>query len=75
MEYEVTGCINCPLCKTEFNLTYYCDHPDNSNFSFIIELDANDDLITPDRCPLNNYPLMIKKKNWQIFENFWNKNN
>lgn len=75
MEHEVSGCIDCPLCKIDFGLNYYCAHPENEEYAFVIELDKDEELITPNNCPLNKYPLMIKKKNWQVFENFWSKNN
>lgn len=75
MEYIVAGCINCPLCKIDFGLNYYCGHPKFEEYSFIIELGDNEEPITPDGCPLNQYPLMLKKRDWQVFANFWNIKN
>ena len=75
MEFIVSGCKDCPLCKIDFGLKYYCGHPKFNEYFVMIELDENEELITPDDCPLESFPLMIKKRGWQVFENFWSIQN
>lgn len=72
MELMVSGCTDCPLCCVDFGLSYYCNHP---IADFTIKVDENENPITPLYCPLNSYPLMIKNKEWQSFEAFWEREN
>ncbi len=76
-EYLVSSCNDCPLTKLNFGLTYFCGHPyfDDSEKFLMIEEDKNEDLITPEECPLKSYPLMLKTKEWQLFETFWEREN
>jgi hypothetical protein len=41
----------------------------------MIESDIYENPITPEECPLSEQPIIIYKKRWQTFENFWNKEN
>lgn len=75
MECNVTGCVDCPLCGIDFGIQYYCNHPDVDDEHFFIDIDENENPVTPINCPLNSYPLMIKNKNWQSFEYFWKREN
>lgn len=75
MEINIKGCSDCPLCKNDFDLGYYCGHPKLEDFFFSIYLDEENNPITPDFCPLDYSPLLLRKKAWQVFQNFWNKEN
>ena len=75
MEFMVSGCKDCPLCKIDFGLRYHCGHPAFEEYFIMIDVDDDDELITPNICPLNNYPLMIKNKKWQKLEIFWDREN
>jgi hypothetical protein len=75
MEKLITGCEDCPLCCFDVDFGFYCSHPEFEDKIMVIERDSEEGLITPDFCPLDENPLMLKKKMWQIFENFWLKEN
>lgn len=75
MELFIKGCEDCPLCCCDIDLGFYCAHPEFDELHMPIEKDIDENLITPDFCPLEESPLMLKKKMWQIFENFWLKEN
>lgn len=75
MEVYIKGCENCPLCRNDFDLGTYCGHPKLEDFFFSIEADEENRLITPSFCPLEHSPLLLRKKTWQIFENYWNRQN
>jgi hypothetical protein len=75
MQLTISGCIDCPLCNINFNLDYYCSHPKFDEVAFIIKTGEDEDPITPEECPLNEYPLIVAKKEWHHFEDFWNKEN
>jgi len=75
MELTVTGCEYCPLYKIELGLVHYCGHPEFFEDDLFIQIDENENPITPKECPLNSYPLMIRNREWQVFEDFWSKEN
>jgi hypothetical protein len=75
MEYIVSSCNNCPLCKIDFGLKYHCGHPSFDDYYLMLDVDEKDYLITPDICPLNDYPLMLKNKKWQKMELFLDREN
>jgi hypothetical protein len=75
MQLTVSGCIDCPLCSINFNLDYFCSHPNFDENALIIKTNEKEDPITPKECPLNDFPIMIKRKEWQHFEDFWNRQN
>ena len=75
MEKFINGCEDCPLCCFDLELGFYCAHPDFDDKFMEIEKDSENELITPDFCPLDDHPLMLKKRNWQLFEYFWLREN
>jgi hypothetical protein len=75
MEFTVTGCIDCPMYKVDLGFVHYCGHPQFYEGDLFLQIDDEENPITPEECPLNDYPLMIRNKNWQIFEEFWAREN
>jgi len=75
MELMVFGCKDCPLCNIDFGISYFCNYPNYEEEALMIDIDENEDPITPEKCPLNTYPIIIKNKEWQKLEMFWNKRN
>jgi hypothetical protein len=75
MQLKVDGCSDCPLCNISLKLDFYCAHPKFDEKVLLIESDNYENPITPKECPLSEQPIIIYKKRWQTFENFWNKEN
>lgn len=75
MQLKISGCTDCPLCNINLKLEYYCAHPKFDEYPLLISNDINEVPVTPKKCPLNEYPIMISKKSWHTFENFWNREN
>lgn len=67
MEYFVTGCINCPMFKSENDERYGwltdCGHPSFEGKGVVEEIyiDGAGNPITPEKCPLNKEPITITK--------------
>lgn len=75
MEYNATGCEDCPLCNFSQGFIYSCNHPKFFEKVLFIEIDEEGTPITPKECPLLENPILIKRRPWQRFEMFWNKSN
>lgn len=75
MQLKVDGCSDCPLCNISLKLDFYCAHPKFDEKILFIKSDKYENPITPEECPLSEQPIIIYKKRWQTFENFWNKEN
>ena len=75
MQLKVDGCSDCPLCNISLKLDFYCAHPKFDEKVLFIESDIFENPITPKECPLSEQPIILYKKRWQTFENFWNKEN